>query len=281
LPTDPDSHRHFPPTYQQKRSTIGKEPSHPTKPTSPIFLSSFIFVCAKNRINHTCAPLPPCTRASLITRKIRNFKLHKRVTSSIFKLLLSCSPTCFLLFLPCFFFSTSLYYKREKTKNLAPPQNTQYLITNFLHKRHTHKPSCEPTVHTLHLHPLKNKRVSEPPAHNGSPPHTRNQPPRHIALHRTFPIDLPAHTHAHAHAHTYPQPKSSLKKMGKDSSFRMCIAFLLMVQIACWTLTLLDLLHPGKPYALIRTTMDLVSLYFSRQSSAALLSYRDIKALMY
>lgn len=68
--------------------------------------------------------------------------------------------------------------------------------------------------------------------------------------------------------------------MGKDSSFRICIAFLLIVQIACWSLTLLDLLHPGKPNAIVRTTVDLVSLYFSRQSSA-LLSYQDIKAFMY
>ncbi|USP73926.1 hypothetical protein yc1106_01200 [Curvularia clavata] len=68
--------------------------------------------------------------------------------------------------------------------------------------------------------------------------------------------------------------------MGKDSSFRICIAFLLIVQIACWSLTLLDLLHPGKPHAIMRTTVDLVSLYFSRQSSA-LLSYQDIKAFMY
>ncbi|EUC35133.1 hypothetical protein COCCADRAFT_91715 [Bipolaris zeicola 26-R-13] len=69
--------------------------------------------------------------------------------------------------------------------------------------------------------------------------------------------------------------------MGKDSSFRICIAFLLIVQLACWSLTLLDLLHPGKPHALMRNIMDLVSLFFSRQSTTALLSYRDIKALMY
>ncbi|KAL6169605.1 hypothetical protein ACJQWK_04617 [Exserohilum turcicum] len=68
--------------------------------------------------------------------------------------------------------------------------------------------------------------------------------------------------------------------MGKESSFRICIAFLLIVQIACWSLTLLDLLHPGKPHAVIRTTMDLVSIYFTRQSNA-LLSYNEIKALMY
>ncbi|KNG49469.1 hypothetical protein DDE82_004941 [Stemphylium lycopersici] len=69
--------------------------------------------------------------------------------------------------------------------------------------------------------------------------------------------------------------------MAKDSSFRICIAFLLIVQIACWTLTLLDLLHPGKPHAIMRTTMDLVSIFFTRQSSSAMLSYRDIKALVY
>jgi len=68
--------------------------------------------------------------------------------------------------------------------------------------------------------------------------------------------------------------------MAKETSFRVCIAFLLIVQIACWTLTLLDLLHPGKPHAVMRTTMDLVSIYFSRQSSA-LLSYRDMKSLVY
>jgi hypothetical protein len=73
--------------------------------------------------------------------------------------------------------------------------------------------------------------------------------------------------------------------MAKESSFRLCIAFLLIVQIACWALTLLDLLHPGKPHAIIRTTMDLVSIYFSRccQSSAALqqLRYTDIRGLVY
>lgn len=74
--------------------------------------------------------------------------------------------------------------------------------------------------------------------------------------------------------------------MGKESSFRLCIAFLLIVQIACWALTLLDLLHPGKPTAMLRTTMDLVSLYFARwgyQSSAALqtLRYTDIRGLVY
>ncbi|KAF1947713.1 hypothetical protein EJ02DRAFT_439914 [Clathrospora elynae] len=68
--------------------------------------------------------------------------------------------------------------------------------------------------------------------------------------------------------------------MPKNTPFRLCIAFLLIVQVACWTLTLLDLFHPGKPRAVIRTTMDLVSLYFSRQSTA-LLRYRDVRGFVY
>ncbi|KAF1828785.1 hypothetical protein BDW02DRAFT_511474 [Decorospora gaudefroyi] len=60
----------------------------------------------------------------------------------------------------------------------------------------------------------------------------------------------------------------------KTPPFRLCIAFLLIVQIACWALTLLDLVHPGRPQVLLRTTMDTISLHFSRQSSV-LLRYRD------
>jgi hypothetical protein len=69
--------------------------------------------------------------------------------------------------------------------------------------------------------------------------------------------------------------------MAKDSSFRLCIAFLLVVQIACWALTLLDLMHPGRPQMLLRTTMDTMSMHFShfsRQSN--LLSYREIRGLL-
>jgi hypothetical protein len=63
--------------------------------------------------------------------------------------------------------------------------------------------------------------------------------------------------------------------MGKETSFRLCIAFLLIVQIACWTLTLLDLVDPGKPQLLLRTTMDTISLHFTHQSSV-LIMYRDM-----
>ncbi|KAH7400763.1 hypothetical protein DE146DRAFT_474627 [Phaeosphaeria sp. MPI-PUGE-AT-0046c] len=70
------------------------------------------------------------------------------------------------------------------------------------------------------------------------------------------------------------------RKMSKDSSFRLCIAALLIIQIACWMLALVDLFVPGKPRLIIRTTMDVVSQLFARRSSAMLL-YRDFRASLY
>jgi hypothetical protein len=65
--------------------------------------------------------------------------------------------------------------------------------------------------------------------------------------------------------------------MAKESSFRVCIAALLIIQIACWMLALVDLFVPGKPRIILRTTMDVVSQLFARKSSAMLL-YRDFRA---
>jgi hypothetical protein len=65
--------------------------------------------------------------------------------------------------------------------------------------------------------------------------------------------------------------------MSKDSSFRLCIAALLIIQIACWALALVDLFIPGKPRLILRTTMDVISQLFARQSTAVLL-YRDFRA---
>jgi len=65
--------------------------------------------------------------------------------------------------------------------------------------------------------------------------------------------------------------------MSKDTSFRFCIAALLIVQIACWALALVDLFVPGKPRVIIRTTMDVISQMFARRSQAMLL-YKDFRA---
>jgi hypothetical protein len=65
--------------------------------------------------------------------------------------------------------------------------------------------------------------------------------------------------------------------MSKDSSFRLCIAALLIIQIACWALALVDLFIPGKPRLILRTTMDVISQLFARQLTAVLL-YRDFRA---
>lgn len=71
---------------------------------------------------------------------------------------------------------------------------------------------------------------------------------------------------------------------GTSRSFRICIALLLAIQVACWALTLLDLFRPGKPLCLFRTfasllhnSTDLFSQLFARRASA-LLSYTDIRA---
>jgi hypothetical protein len=65
--------------------------------------------------------------------------------------------------------------------------------------------------------------------------------------------------------------------MSKDTSFRFCIAALLIVQIACWALALVDLFVPGKPRVLVRTTLDIVSQMFAKRSTALLL-YKDLRA---
>lgn len=63
----------------------------------------------------------------------------------------------------------------------------------------------------------------------------------------------------------------------KETSFRFCIAALLIVQIACWALALADLFVPGKPRVIIRTTMDVVSQMFAPRSTVLLL-YQDFRA---
>jgi hypothetical protein len=70
--------------------------------------------------------------------------------------------------------------------------------------------------------------------------------------------------------------------MAKDSSIRLILALLLAVQILCWALTLLDLLSPGKPLALARSTTQVVSQVASQilshrlPSPSAVLSFKDI-----
>ncbi|KAF2016194.1 hypothetical protein BU24DRAFT_196397 [Aaosphaeria arxii CBS 175.79] len=72
--------------------------------------------------------------------------------------------------------------------------------------------------------------------------------------------------------------------MSKTSSFRVCISLLLLVQIACWFLTVLDLYRPGRPQSLLRNSMSVLRtsseglLQLLSQPSSALLSYKDIRA---
>lgn len=66
--------------------------------------------------------------------------------------------------------------------------------------------------------------------------------------------------------------------MAKDSSFRLCIAALLVVQIACWALTLLDLYQPGQPRVLLRTALDVVAQMFSRKNGL-MLTYQEVVAV--
>jgi len=66
--------------------------------------------------------------------------------------------------------------------------------------------------------------------------------------------------------------------MLRESSFRLFIALLLAIQTLCWSLTLLDLLSPGKPLSLLRTANDLLSQFFSRRYYAsAMIPYRDAR----
>lgn len=50
-----------------------------------------------------------------------------------------------------------------------------------------------------------------------------------------------------------PSTATTTAKKSPDLAFRTCIAFLLLVQTLVWALTLLDLLSPGKPRALLRS----------------------------
>jgi hypothetical protein len=66
--------------------------------------------------------------------------------------------------------------------------------------------------------------------------------------------------------------------MPKDSSFRVCIALLLVVQAICWTFTLVDLFSPGKPRLLLRTSMDLVGQAVANRGDVLLL-YREFRVV--
>lgn len=71
--------------------------------------------------------------------------------------------------------------------------------------------------------------------------------------------------------------------MAKDASFRLCLSFLLAIQATIWALTVLDLLSPGKPLSLFRTSVslcrnstDLLARIVTRGRAAGLLHYRGI-----
>ncbi|KAL5391965.1 hypothetical protein PMIN02_006379 [Paraphaeosphaeria minitans] len=55
--------------------------------------------------------------------------------------------------------------------------------------------------------------------------------------------------------------------MVKESSLRLFMAVLLAIQAVCWSLTLLDLISPGKPLSLLRTSGDMVSQMLSSTES--------------
>lgn len=70
--------------------------------------------------------------------------------------------------------------------------------------------------------------------------------------------------------------------MSKDTSFRLCMALLLVVQAGCWALMLINLFSPGQPLHMLRSTTALfrnstivLPQAFTRKASA-LLHYRDI-----
>ncbi|KAF9696952.1 hypothetical protein EKO04_004766 [Ascochyta lentis] len=69
--------------------------------------------------------------------------------------------------------------------------------------------------------------------------------------------------------------------MAKTDAFRICIAILLFIQLTCWALTLLDLLSPGRPIALMRTSVRIVSQVFAKQQPAAVLLYKDFRSRMF
>ena len=70
-------------------------------------------------------------------------------------------------------------------------------------------------------------------------------------------------------------------KMAKADAFRTCIAILLFIQLTCWALTLLDMLSPGRPVVLMRTSMDTINQLFAKQQPAAVLLYKDIRSKMF
>jgi hypothetical protein len=61
--------------------------------------------------------------------------------------------------------------------------------------------------------------------------------------------------------------------MVKDSSFRLFMAVLLVIQTVCWSLTLLDLMSPGKPLSLLRTSSEMMSQMLPRQWYTAVLRW--------
>ena len=69
--------------------------------------------------------------------------------------------------------------------------------------------------------------------------------------------------------------------MAKTDVFRVCIAILLFIQLTCWALTLLDLLSPGRPIVLLRTSVDAVGQVFAKQQPAAVLLYKDFRSRMF
>lgn len=66
--------------------------------------------------------------------------------------------------------------------------------------------------------------------------------------------------------------------MAKTDAFRICIAILLFVQLTCWTLTLLDLVSPGRPIVLLRASADIIAQVFAKQQPAAVLLYKDFRS---
>jgi hypothetical protein len=70
-------------------------------------------------------------------------------------------------------------------------------------------------------------------------------------------------------------------KMAKSDAFRTCIAILLFIQLTCWALTLVDLLSPGRPVVLLRTSMDMISQLFAKQQPAAVLLYKDFTSKIF
>lgn len=69
--------------------------------------------------------------------------------------------------------------------------------------------------------------------------------------------------------------------MAKTDVFRVCIAILLFIQLTCWALNLLDLLHPGRPIVLLRESTNIISQLFAKQQPAAVLLYKDFRSRMF